>query len=67
MIRRNRPTGNIVQQLSDSANKLTKGSPYYIRNSSPKREYNAKSTTIDELADTLATLINDLKDKGIIQ
>lgn len=67
MIRRNRPVGNIVQQLSDGANKLTKGSPYYLKNIELRRELDAKSASLGEITNLLCTLINDLKEKGIIQ
>lgn len=67
MIRRNRPVGNIVQQLSDTANKLTKGKSFFIRGGTPKRDLDINNVTLNDLANTLSTLISDLKEKGIIQ
>ena len=61
MIKRNRPVGNIVQQLSDAANKLTKGEPYYVKNFTQKREFDANTATLAEVRNVLATLIMDFE------
>lgn len=66
-IKRNRPVGNITQQLSDGANRLTKGEPYFMKNFTLKREFDATYGTIGELAQAFSSLVNDLKSKGIIQ
>jgi hypothetical protein len=42
------------------------GSPYSLTNVTTDRSYNADSTTLDELADVLGTLISDLKLTGLI-
>lgn len=61
MIKRNRPVGNIVQQLSDGANKLTKGEPYYIKNFTQTRNFDANTATLEEVRNVLATVIRDLE------
>lgn len=40
--------------------------PYTITNATPDRSYNANATTVDELADVVATLVSDLQAKGIL-
>lgn len=47
-------------QIQSTAN------PYTITNATTDRTLNADSYTMDELADILGTLINDLKARGII-
>lgn len=42
-------------------------SAYTITNASTDRGYDADATTIDEVADVLATLITDLKNLGLLQ
>ena len=39
---------------------------YTITNALTDRSYDANATTVDELADVLATLIADLKTKGVL-
>ena len=43
-----------------------KSSAYTITNPTTNRTYDANSTTINELADIMATLINDLQAYGLI-
>ena len=42
------------------------GSPYTVTNGTTDRTFDANSTTLDELADVLYTLITDLKTRGSI-
>lgn len=47
---------------------LTRGTTYgTILNVTPDRAFDANSTSLDELADVLGTLIADLQDKGVIE
>jgi len=46
---------------------VVRPSAYTVTNESEDRTYNADSTTIDELADVLGTLINDLIACGLLQ
>lgn len=39
---------------------------YTVTNGTTDRAYDANSTSLDELADVLGTLITDLKTKGIL-
>lgn len=41
-------------------------SPYVVTNGTEDRTFDANSTTTAELADVLATLLSDLRAKGII-
>lgn len=43
------------------------GASYTVANGTTDRAYDADATTVDELADVLATLIADLKTTGVIQ
>jgi len=44
----------------------TNPATYTVTNEAVDRTYNANSTTTDELADVLGTLINDLSSLGVI-
>ncbi len=50
----------IVERLSDSTG------AYVVTNVTPTRSFDASSTTVNELAMVLGTLIDDLKQKGIL-
>jgi hypothetical protein len=45
---------------------VNSGSPYSITNVSTTRSYDANAYTGDQVADTLGTLIADLKNLGVI-
>jgi hypothetical protein len=53
--------GQIIKLYQPNA-----GSAYSVSNGSTDRTYDANSTTLDELADILYTLITDLKSVGVI-
>ena len=48
------------------ATPVAKSSAYSISNATADRSFNADSTTVDELADVVGTLITDLKNMGLI-
>ena len=50
----------------DVTDHLTASSAYTITNATTDRTYDADATTTAELADVLATVIQDLKDRGIL-
>lgn len=56
-----------TQDIEKLINKLTSGKTYTMSNNTNRRNLDAKNDTIGDLANTLATLISDLKEKGIIQ
>ncbi len=58
----------VAHFMDDAGNvyKLTKSAAYTPTNVSNDRSYDADSTTVDELADVLGTLISDLQATGII-
>jgi hypothetical protein len=64
--------GNAAFQFRTELGQLIKlyttnaGSAYSITNGTTDRTYDANATTIDELADVLYTLIQDLKNTGLI-
>ena len=60
-----RRLNNDIIDLRRPANKDDQ--QYSITNVVTDRSYDANSTTVDELADVLGTLIEDLKTKGLLQ
>lgn len=50
-----------------NATPVTRASAYTITNVTTDRTFNADSTTLDEIADVLGTLIADLKSYGLLQ
>jgi|TARA_B100001094_G_scaffold328787_1_gene390001 hypothetical protein len=52
----------IVRQLS-----LVNKEPYVTSNSTDTRTYNVSTTTLTELANVVATLIADLKNRGVLK
>lgn len=56
-----------TQDIEKLINKLTVGKSFQLRNWSEKRDLDAKIADLDEVRQVLATLISDLKLKGIIQ
>ena len=52
----------IVRQLS-----LVNKQPYVTTNSTDTRTYNVSTTTLTELANVVATLIADLKNRGVLK
>lgn len=56
-----------TQDIEKLINKLTSGKTFIVNNWKEKRDFNADIGSFDDLANTLCTLINDLKSKGIIQ
>lgn len=63
----NRFDNTVAAAASDEVQiTLTPTTTYTVSNVSTDRSYDANSTTTDELADVLGTLIADLKTKGII-
>ena len=62
-INRDRPT----QKTEKLINQLTSGGTFILRNWKEKRDLTPPTITLEELANVLATVISDLKKKGIIQ
>jgi hypothetical protein len=58
-------SGTYDAKISKSQPNL--GSEYTVTNDSTDRTYDANSTTVDELADVLGTLITDLQVSGILR
>lgn len=64
--------GNSVPKIRTEAGHIitlyttNSGSAYSITNGTTDRAYDANSTTVDELADVIYTLIQDLKNTGLI-
>lgn len=61
--------GDLYQATADAIDRLQAlygSSAYTVANATTDRDYDADATTVDELADVLATLIEDLKSKGLI-
>jgi hypothetical protein len=56
-----------TQDVEKLINKLTSGKSFQLRYWNEKRDLDAKNADIDEVRQVLATLISDLKLKGIIQ
>ena len=55
-----------TQDFSDFINGLTQGKPFIIKNYKDSRVLDTRNASLDEIANTLATLIKELKDKGIV-
>lgn len=55
------------QDIEKLINGLTQGKPFILKNWTEKRDFDALNDTLEDLSNTVATLINDLKLKGIIQ
>lgn len=55
------------QDIEKLINQLTQGKTFILSNWKEKRDLDALNGTVEDLANTLCTLINDLKLKGIIQ
>ena len=56
-----------LQDIEKIVNNLTAGKSMTVSNFTERRDFNATSDTIGDLANAFATLINDLKKKGIIR
>ncbi|MGV8131627.1 MAG: hypothetical protein ACP5N7_06025 [Candidatus Pacearchaeota archaeon] len=54
------------QDTEKLINNLTKGKSFYLKNWNEKRDFDAQNDGLQELAYAFATLVNDLKAKGII-
>ena len=55
----------VQQAVTDLSTPVAGG--FTITNAVTDRAYDANSTTVEELADVLATLIDDLQTKGVIE
>jgi hypothetical protein len=58
--------GNIYARKNTAWTKINASGTYVVTNSIIDRTYNANATTLDELADIVATLILDLQSKSLI-
>lgn len=56
-----------TQDIEKLINKLTSGKTFIVNNWKEKRDININNASLDDVANLLATLVNDLKQKGIIQ
>jgi len=56
-----------TQDIEKLINKLTQGKSISVSNYTERRDFNATSDTLGDLANAFATLVSDLKKKGIIQ
>ena len=56
-----------LQDIERIVNNLTAGENMSVSNFTERRDFNATSDTIGDLANAFATLVNDLKKKGIIR
>ena len=56
-----------VQDIEKVLNRLVQGKDIKVSNFTERRDFNATSDTVGDMANTLATLISDLRKKGIIQ
>lgn len=55
-----------IQDIEKIVNNLTAGENMFVKNYSDTRTLDATSGTIGDVANFLATLVSDLKKKGII-
>lgn len=55
------------QDIEKLINGLTQGKTFALKNWKEKRDFDALNDTLEDLSNMVATLINDLKLKGIIQ
>lgn len=58
--------GREVQDLNSMIQKLTIGNPYEIKNLNELRNLDLNNCTIGDIARILGTLIQDMKNKGLI-
>ena len=66
-MQKSRPvTGRENQDLTQFINKLTIGKPYEVVNYREVRNLDLNNLTLGDMGNVLATLIADLKKKGII-
>jgi len=66
-MQKSRPvTGRENQDLTQLINKLTIGKPYEVVNYREVRNLDLNNLTLGDMGNVLATLIADLKKKGII-
>jgi len=56
-----------LQDIERIVNNLTAGESMTVSNFTERRDFNATSDTIGDFANAFATLVNDLKKKGIIR
>lgn len=56
-----------TQDIEKLINKLTSGKTLIVNNWKEKRDININTASLDDVANLLATLVSDLKQKGIIQ
>ena len=56
-----------IQDIEKMINNLTAGKSMSVSNYTERRDFNASKDTVGDMANTLATLISDLKKKGIIR
>ena len=56
-----------LQDIERIVNNLTAGKNMSVSNFTERRDFNATSDTLGDLANAFATLVNDLKKKGIIR
>jgi len=57
----------VKQDTEKILNRLVQGKDIKVSNFTERRDFNATSDTVGDMANTLATLISDLRKKGIIQ
>ena len=55
-----------IQDIEKLINKMTQGKSISVSNYNEKRDFSADTGTLGDLSNLVATLINDLKNKGII-
>ena len=56
-----------LQDIERIVNNLTAGKSINVTKFTERRDFNATTDTVGDMANTLATLISDLKKKGIIR
>jgi len=56
-----------IQDIEKIINKFNAGENMYVKNYTEIRTLNVNEATIGDVANYLCTLVNDLKNKGIIQ
>lgn len=54
------------QRIQQELDKFTGAETYTVTNGTTDRTFNANSTTVNELADVLNTLITDLRTAGVL-
>lgn len=58
--------GREIQDLTDFVNNFTLGKPYVTKNFQELRNLDYSTATVEEVGRALATLIEDLKSRGIL-